>query len=951
MNIIPLGKSLSLSAAMAVLALMAPAAFAADEAPAATTANQPSTVQLGRIMVTGSAIPRTGVETPSPVEIVTAKEIEQSGLTTIADVVRSITADNSGTIPTAFTAGFAAGSSGIALRGLTVNSTLVLIDGHRTAAYALADDGERSFTDLNSIPLNAVERIDFLKDGASSLYGADAIGGVVNIILNSTFQGNEVTAEAGTSQHGGGGMSRVTFKSGTGDETQDHYNAYWSFEYEKDNPIWYRDRGFPYNTADLSSIGGEDLNAGNPALFFGSDYGTVAPGTVGTNPDGSPNLLDGTATGPFQPLRACNPANSKLVTVPGSGAGTGSFCEQDFVTLNERVAPEVDRYGIDGRITLQPSNATTASLNASFFQTRVVSSANPSQIQNGVPNNTNLIALPPTLLDGSRNPNDPFAGSGKYAIINYAFGDIHGGFINVNRNFRVVAALNGTLGNDWTYNGALTLNHTWLNVNNYGFIDFNQLLTDIRTGAYSFVNPASNSQAVRTALSPTISKTSTTDMDVLDFSANRDLGSLAGGPLSLALGAQWRYEAQDDPDLNPNDAFQGLGVAHTIGFRTVSAAFAEVDLPLLQSLEVDVSGREDHYSDFGSAFSPKAAFKWTPSTAFSLRGTYSKGFRAPSFAENGSSASEGFITYTLPASFTAAHGNDGYVQPYSLGLLTAANPNIQPERARNFTLGLVFQPTSSLSGTLDYYNIVKTGVIAQSSPDAVLNAYFAGQSLPAGSSLTPDVPDPKFPTARARPILVASPYVNENELKTSGVDVNLVYKQGLGVADWTSDLDITKILSFEETLSQGGPLVSYVGTQGPYILSSGAGTPQYRADWANSFNFGQFTLTGTFYYVSGLYMSVPDVTGPNTQGLCFSTSTPTGANLPKSCHVSSFTYLDLTGEYAVTDKFTLTGSIQNLFDRKAPFDPIDYAGVNYNPTYAQSGIVGRFYDLGLRYSF
>ena len=122
--------------------------------------------QLDTVEVTGSAIPRTSKETPSPVTVIDALQIKRSGLTTVADVVRSISADNSGTIPTAFTAGFAAGSSGVALRGLTVNSTLVLIDGRRVASYALADDGQRSFVDLNTIPLDAVDRIEVLKDGA-----------------------------------------------------------------------------------------------------------------------------------------------------------------------------------------------------------------------------------------------------------------------------------------------------------------------------------------------------------------------------------------------------------------------------------------------------------------------------------------------------------------------------------------------------------------------------------------------------------------------------------------------------------------------------------------------------------------------------------------------------------------------------------------------------------------
>lgn len=204
-------------------------ALSATPAPAQTE-NQVETV-----VVTGSLLHNQ--ETPSPVTVISREQIENASQTTVADVVRSLSSDNSGTVPTAFTGGFAAGASGVALRGLTVNSTLVLIDGLRTSNYPLADDGERGFVDLNTIPLDVVDRVEVLKDGASSIYGADAIAGVVNIILKPGFQGEAGEAEVGTSEHGGGTMGRATATLGTGDPGTDHYNAYINFEYEVDQAI------------------------------------------------------------------------------------------------------------------------------------------------------------------------------------------------------------------------------------------------------------------------------------------------------------------------------------------------------------------------------------------------------------------------------------------------------------------------------------------------------------------------------------------------------------------------------------------------------------------------------------------------------------------------------------------------------------------------------------------
>jgi iron complex outermembrane recepter protein len=133
-------------------------------------------------------------------------------------------------------------------------------------------------------------------------------------------------------------------------------------------------------------------------------------------------------------------------------------------------------------------------------------------------------------------------------------------------------------------------------------------------------------------------------------------------------------------------------------------------------------------------------------------------------------------------------------------------------------------------------------------------------------------------------------------------------------------------------------------------VSTGAGTPRYRASWSNSFTIGDATITGIFYYTSGIYMSAPDALGPGTERLCISTDA-LGNNLPASCSKPSLTYFGLTGDFKLTPDVSLSAAILNLFDRKAPFGPIDYAGVNYNPTYDQAGAIERFFSLGLKVRF
>jgi iron complex outermembrane receptor protein len=935
-------NKLAISLAALLCAPVAGIAFA-QSAPADATSSQSTPDQkskeLQTIVVTGSAIPRIDTETPSPVTLISAQQIQRSGLTTISDVVRAISSDNSGSIPNAFDNGFAAGASGVALRGLTVNSTLVLIDGHRSANYAVSDDGERSFTDLNTIPLAAVERIEVLKDGASSLYGADAIAGVVNIILKPSYRGVEATADVGTSQRGGGFTRKGSFTAGGGDLDTDHYNAYFSAEFQKDNSIGIGQRGFPYNTANLSSIGGPNLQGGQPSQSSGSIYGTVTPGVL--TPGG--NFINGVTPvpGAGSQVLAAGGCGAQGTLVSNDPANPGSYCSQNFVSQYGQVQPEMEHGGLYGRMTVKLNDSTKAYLSASYFEAKTEGPGAPRQIQSSTPNNTNSIALPPTLADGvTPNPNDPYAAQGQYALINYAFGDIPSGTNYDNHNARMVGDISGTLG-EWNYDAALVLNHTWLDTNQYGFINYNALVSAVANGTYNFLNPSANTPAERAALAPGYSKTSTSDMDSIDLSANRELWDLPGGPLGLAVGAQFRHEAQNDPTLNPDFEFQGLGNALSKGSRDVSAAYVEFDAPLLQSLEVDLSGRFDHYTDIGNGFTPKIGFKWKPLNWFALRGTYSKGIRAPNFSENGSSSTQGFVTYTPPADFAAIHGNDGYVQQYSLSEFTQANKAIKPEKATNYTLGIVVQPTNWLNASVDYYNIKKTNVITTADTSAALGNYYAGLPQPEGVIVVADNPDPAHPTALPRPIEVIGEYINANSLKTSGVDVDLqAHFDFDNDIHYISELSGTEIFNWNMTFP-GGVTQSYVGNHGPYNLSSGAGTPRYRESWANTLEFGHATVTGTFYHTSGMDNFAEDVdVGP---GDCLTT-------LPLSCHVGSFTDFDLTGSYAFNDHFSLNASVMNLFDRKPPLDPADYAGAgaNYNPTWAQSGLIGRFYNVGVK---
>lgn len=642
-----------------------------------------------------------------------------------------------------------------------------------------------------------------------------------------------------------------------------------------------------------------------------------------------------------QPLRPRGPKSAQMTDSSGN-----VYCEQNQALYGDD-QPYESRFGVYSRFTFYPDGHTTAYLDGSYFQNDVFAYGAPPQIQSSTPNNTNAIALPARLADGQLNPNDPFAKSGDAALINYAFGDIRGFSIENNHVVRVVAGLQGTQW-DWDYDAAIVAAHSWLDTTNAGFLDYQQLISDVENGTYNLINPAANSSATLHALSPTANKISTTDLDEISLRATRNLWQLPGGPLAVGVGTEMRYEATFDPDLNPGLIYQGLGVAHTIGHHTVTSAYGEIGAPVLPSVEVDVSGRYDHYSDFGGNFSPKAGVKWTPVDQVMLRGTYSEGFRAPSFSENGSSAAEGFTTFAPPANFVAAHGNDGYVQPYSLALLSSANPDIKPETSRSFTGGTVFKPLSdnTIVASLDYYHITKKDVIAQADPSVALNDYFAGLPIPPGYLITFDRPDPRFPNAPLRPLVVSSPYINADQLMTDGIDIDLTVTEPLPYnVTYSGEVNATDIFDYRFTFP-GEPSVSYVGLQSPYILSSGAGTPRWRGSLSNSFTWQGLTVTSEVYYVDGMWENGVDQDGPGV-GPAFCLY----PNAPNNCRMNSFWDMDLTGRYKLNDNMELFGSIKNVFDRQPPVDPANYAAVNYNPTYAQAGIVGRFFSIGVSVSY
>ncbi len=977
--------------------------------------------QEGDIVVTGTLFRTTANATPSPVTVVSSESLEQRGISTVQDAIQQLASNNGPALTNSFTANgaFAGGASGVSLRGLSTNSTLVLFDGLRAAYYPLADDGTRNFVDLNTIPDDIVDRIEVLRDGASSTYGADAIAGVVNIITKREYKGVGGRAEAGISERGDAAQYRLSLTAGVGDLDENGYNAYISGFYYKSDILYNRDRPFPYNTADLRNLCFEG-HCGTNSILGGQNGGAiVAPQTAA-------NLLvrayDATNTTPFgtyQDLGAysasCPGGGVRYsLTAAQQAANVNSppqICQYDYTNLFGVIQPNIERFGVSGRVTASLGDTTEAYFEANFVQSEVDYTGAPAVLRGLAPTGINypqfgtdrapsattapgtgILTLPvyvcPTGVgsanglntgcnagNGVLNPNNPFAAQNRVARLVGRFTDRTTSSATRSRSYRAAMGINGNLSDTISYNVAATAMHIDLRRMQNGYVYIDNLLTAIARGTFNFVNPQANTQAQWDFIMPDNVTDTSSDQYQLQASLAADLFDLPGGAFKLGGGASVRYEAVDAPSANsdqfgPTQRYFTLNAFGTKGHRTVTSAFAEVDAPVTSWLDINGSGRYDKYSSGQDAFSPKIGVKLTPVRQLVVRGTYSRGFRIPSFGEANALPTTGYVTpssgiftnaflaqYTVPgnavgtcsvANFNTA-ACDNYVKQ-SYGQTTLASPNLKPEKSRSFTAGAVFEPVRGVSFTVDYYNIKKTGAITQPSNAPALQAYYNNQPIPAGYNVITDAPSVNFPAARPRVAFVQSQLINANTILAEGIDatasVDFDVTDGFKIS---SSLEASYIINLSTEFPDGS-VESYEGTSGNYNLTAGSGTPEWHGSWLTTLDFGDFEVNGTVNYFGGYRLEAEDQTGAGTSGVgnpgeC-ALAAPYGP-----CVIDPYVTFDLNTRIRINDQFTFTLTALNVFDRFPPIETATYGAYLYNPVQGGQGILGRYFKAGVRVGF
>ena len=710
-RVVSLGSSFRALAALAAGLGLAVAARP-DVALAQSAAAEPAAAPLEEIVVTGTSIKGINAETSLPVQVLKSEDIARTGATTAEELFQQISAaSSSGLTNAAQATGFQTGAiSTISLRGLDSARTLVLINGRRSAPYGGGSVGTAgNSVDISSIPIAMVERVEILKDGASAIYGSDAIAGVVNFILKKDYQGAQLSAYAGApSRKGGGTEENVNGYVGHGDLQSDRYNVALGVNFDHMQPILGASRAFAqrYSPAygnDVTSSFAFPANVAVPGL------GTRNPETPNCGPD---SLFD--ADFPRQcrfdnsPFDSLQPEQQKInFYLTGAQAlsdksqlyGEASYAQTKTTTFVQPVP-------LSFQNPLLASNPYVAYL-ANLLATQYPNYHNPAVVPG-----EGAFLLPPT------SPYYPaaFAAANGQAgePLNLIYRDFANGTretLDTAETFRAVAGARGN-GLGWDYDASLLWSKVWVHENlEAGYPQYSKIMPLLDTGTINPFGPTTDPSALAAAKATEFvgqDFASWTSLTSLAGTASREIVPLPAGKLSAAVGAEIRHETFEyDPAaaVQTGDiAGQGGNQLPENASRNVESAFVELNADLLQGLQADAAVRYDNYQNIGNTVNPKASLRWQPLSWLLFRGSAGTGFRAPSLTD----------LYASQATSVTSNGTRDPIKcpvfdpnnsacSFQFTTVLGGNPNLKPEKSKEYTLGLIFQPTADLNVTVDSF--------------------------------------------------------------------------------------------------------------------------------------------------------------------------------------------------------------------------------------------------------
>jgi iron complex outermembrane receptor protein len=854
-------------------------------------AQQADDAGIQKVVVTGSAIKRIDGETSVPITVLKMSDLKKEGITTIEQVMSTISASQSSQGTSQSVGASTGGASFADLRGIGANKTLVLLNGRRLANNAL----DSSAPDLNMIPFAAIERVEVLRDGASSLYGSDAVGGVINFITRKDFTGGVVTIGGDTPKSGGGVSKSANAAFGYGDIDTDGFNVMGVLDYQTQNSVNGSERS--YNTR-----------------FPGGLSSSTLPANYKQN--GIPNAVT------YNPAAlSAGGCSSVALLVPNGNTAcqitTSPYV--DYVPKSER-----DSALLKGTFKLPQGHE----LGVEYLFSRSSVRTTIAPVPYGA------LTMTGTLADGSLNPYYPTnLPADSTATVKWR--DAPNGSRtdnNVNTQQRLVTSLQGVVAG-WDYQTGLSFNenkvienltggYTNGDIINAGFLD-------------GILNPFGAQSAAGTALLASAGKsgalqTAKGNTESWDINASREFGDWlnAGRNTALAIGGQAQHQSFT---AAANTEYAQQVIASTgidpntfnSGSREVYALFAELNVPITKELDITLAGREDKYSDFGNTFNPKVSFRYQPTKKVLLRGSYSTGFRAPSLYEINAAQT---YTNTSQQNDPVLCATNSATCKQQFQALFGGNTNLSPEKSKNATFGLVVEPIDNLTVGADLYFIKLTNQIGSLAEDDVFNdatKYAALFHRNAAGELAVDGSQCPNPTTCGYVDLRTQ---NLGNLITNGVDLTASYRYrtpSYGIFNF--GLNSTWVHKYEYQNEKDGAWNQNVG----YYSGN---SPVFR--WQNTanvnWNLGQWSAGLTGHFKSGYTEAGYEEVGLHD--------------------VSTYITADTFIAWAQPKGYSITAGIRNLADRAPPlsFQTTTFQA-GYDPRYTD--VLGRTYYVRASYSF
>ncbi|GHB19495.1 hypothetical protein GCM10009038_17710 [Salinicola rhizosphaerae] len=760
------------------------------------------------------------------------------------------------------------GASFANLRGIGTDKTLVLLNGRRLANNAF-DGGA---VDLNSIPFGAIERVEVLRDGASALYGTDAIGGVINFITKKNLNGGgvEFGYEAPT-QDGGGDSGDISATWGNGDLEQDGFNIMGSLSYRKQDALDYTDRD------DIRTI--YDPNSG-----INSTSSFAYPG----------NYYQGSVSGNLANDGGCD--SEGLVD---TGSDT---CSYDYGRYGQ-VVQESEKTSLYTRAAVKLAEHHTASLSFLWANSNSLAQSAPS------PTSSSPQLQPGTLY----YPDDPALDPTQPVSVRWR-GIPAGPRVTENKNDakRLVLDFDGDF-SGFNYDSAVSWNQSKTDlIYRNGYLDDDVLEDAFNSGA---IDPFSTDplteagqQALREAEVNGTVQNAVAEVYSWDGKLSREIGDWFGaGSSAIAVGGDYRHERLSldaDYDVASRATSGGLSPDAAVSEdRDVKGVYSELNVPIIDGLEVTAAVRYDDYSDVGDTTNPKISFRYQPIRQLLFRGSYSEGFRAPTLYElydpyqftysegglndpvlcpGGSPANGGVASRDCSTQFLAENGG---------------NEDLEPEEAKNWTLGMVVQPFDNFSAGLDFWWVEIENEVSYLPASYVLdNADQYDSYINRNDDGTINY--------------IETHNANIGKTRTNGVDVSANYRLPTTLGLFSFGMTGTYTDKYEYQQVPGG---EYINNVGHYRAGSGVifrWKHKLTANWTN----GHWGAGVVNHYMTG-YED-------------YDTSTHK--------EVGSYTTWDVLGAYTFTAGPRITVGVKNLFDRDPPF--------SNQPEVGQSGYDARYAD-------